>query len=1205
MDDLFNFKSEERDSNSGFDDVYEDINIGLEASSPMSKQQQQQQTSNNNGFLFNNIDDEDEENFFVSPKQQTSNLNSFSTTTNNSHHNSTSHYSFNNKISDEINLHFNFDDYDNSTTAINSSILNNNNNSNSNNSSSFFNKIIFNESTELFKSNSLIDDNNSNSSNNNINSNNNSNNNINNNINNELNSNIISTMPGDNSFIYDNSNNNTSITTNSYIEKLNTNNDNEITSPIEKGHVRNASEQFSSPIQQSQKKEEQEENKKEDGKSSIFNLNSIKKAILNTSNSNLLNFSTDAFWKDLGDNPLIDQDTASDQEKWLRLGEDIPQCSWARRLDHNFPDHKHFQVSMWQGLKLVGIGYRMWKYVKKENSSGRVPMMDPFNLPKPGPIMGVPIGGIGSGSINRGWRGDFVRWNMNSGLVTNETVDVDKFSVYINFDDSNSASSSTGSTPSGTFTPNGPNFDPSSTKSKQKATVLYPGKPKNNLNLDVWNWGLKGENSCYFGLFPRAWTVYEEPHPDIKLVCKQISPVIPHNYQESSYPVGVYVWKIENNNKNSSADVSLMLTWQNSIGTKSDQDGGHYNKYFTLGDEPNKKIKGVTLIHRKEQRCAYNSSNIVYHDPMEYSIAVKDDPDVNITFNERFETTSRLDAANLWYTFNKKGELENIQDSRPSAPKKPIGAAVAAKVKVPAGGSKTIVFCIAWDQPITRFQLGSAYYKRYTKFYGNKGGNSQRIAYDALQNYKSWDNQIAQWQNPIIQDAELPSFYKMALFNELYYLVDGGTVWTHGSPQDQLPARYPLKTQLKPEDISDPNHIGRFAYLESLEYLMYNTYDVHFYSSYALAMLWPLLEISLQYDIAEATMLDYGITWEGIHSGQQIPRKKRCTVPHDLGNPGEDPWKRVNSYNIQDISRWKDLPSKFVLQVYRDYLVVEDKNFLLQVYNVVEEVIQRTLESFDTDHDGVVDNEGFPDQTYDVWPAVGCSAYSGGLWLASLKVASEMAKILGFKEDESIYNAIFEKGSASYTKKLWNGYYFKYDCSNSVHADSIMSDMLAGHWYLLSCGLPSYMTFDQALSSLSIINEYNVNSYGKERCGAVNGMRPEGVVDNTCLQSSEVWIGTSFSLAATMIQHHMDKDAWELVKGIVNSSYNRWGFQYQTPEAWDSNGCYRAGAYMRPLSIWSIQWALLKKKYFDFYDESLKSNNNSNNNINNGGSLLG
>lgn len=41
------------------------------------------------------------------------------------------------------------------------------------------------------------------------------------------------------------------------------------------------------------------------------------------------------------------------------------------------------------------------------------------------------------------------------------------------------------------------------------------------------------------------------------------------------------------------------------------------------------------------------------------------------------------------------------------------------------------------------------------------------------------------------------------------------------------------------------------------EYRMYNTYDVHFYASWALAMLWPQLQISLQYDIGKFNVLEY------------------------------------------------------------------------------------------------------------------------------------------------------------------------------------------------------------------------------------------------------------------------------------------------------------------------------------------------------------
>jgi len=54
------------------------------------------------------------------------------------------------------------------------------------------------------------------------------------------------------------------------------------------------------------------------------------------------------------------------------------------------------------------------------------------------------------------------------------------------------------------------------------------------------------------------------------------------------------------------------------------------------------------------------------------------------------------------------------------------------------------------------------------------------------------------------------------------------------------------------EDDDVRKDYGRFAYLEAHEYRMYNTYDVHFYASFALSMLFPKLQISLQYDMADA-----------------------------------------------------------------------------------------------------------------------------------------------------------------------------------------------------------------------------------------------------------------------------------------------------------------------------------------------------------------
>ena len=68
--------------------------------------------------------------------------------------------------------------------------------------------------------------------------------------------------------------------------------------------------------------------------------------------------------------------------------------------------------------------------------------------------------------------------------------------------------------------------------------------------------------------------------------------------------------------------------------------------------------------------------------------------------------------------------------------------------------------------------------------------------------------------------------------------------------------------------------------------------------------------------------------WYILHDGTTCERLVEWCVPHDMGNPGEDPWLFPNSYNIQQIFRWKDLNCKFVLQVYRDYAITKDRQYL-------------------------------------------------------------------------------------------------------------------------------------------------------------------------------------------------------------------------------------------------------------------------------------
>lgn len=49
--------------------------------------------------------------------------------------------------------------------------------------------------------------------------------------------------------------------------------------------------------------------------------------------------------------------------------------------------------------------------------------------------------------------------------------------------------------------------------------------------LQGWNWGYCGEYAYYHSLYPRAWTVYHLPGQNVTLTCRQVSPVMPHDYQ--------------------------------------------------------------------------------------------------------------------------------------------------------------------------------------------------------------------------------------------------------------------------------------------------------------------------------------------------------------------------------------------------------------------------------------------------------------------------------------------------------------------------------------------------------------------------------------------------------------------------------------------------------------------------------------------------
>lgn len=333
--------------------------------------------------------------------------------------------------------------------------------------------------------------------------------------------------------------------------------------------------------------------------------------------------------------------------------------------------------------------------------------------------------------------------------------------------------------------------------------------------------------------------------------------------------------------------------------------------------------------------------------------------------------------------------------------------------------------------------------------------------------------------------------------------------------------------------------VGRFLYLEGVEYIMWCTYDVHFYASFALLELFPKIELNIQREFAKAVLCEDGRKVKYLAEGNSGIRKVRGAVPHDLGT--HDPWNEMNAYNIHDTSKWKDLNPKFVLQVYRDFAKTGDMSFGVDVWPAVRTAMEY-MDQFDRDGDGLIENDGFPDQTYDTWTVHGVSAYCGCLWLAALQAAAAMALQLGDRDFAETCKRKFLKAKPAFEEKLWNGSYFNYDSGSSSNSKSIQADQLAGHWYTASSGLSPLFDDFKIKSALRKIFDFNVMKIKGGRMGAVNGMHPNGTVDETCMQSREIWTGVTYGVAATMLLAGMEEEAFTTAEGIFIAGWSEEGY---------------------------------------------------------------
>ena len=787
--------------------------------------------------------------------------------------------------------------------------------------------------------------------------------------------------------------------------------------------------------------------------------------------------------------------------KFSFAGDKIPEAAWHRPI----------------GLPL-------------ENPGGKKPEIK--DMIDDGYWQGAPVGGFGAGTFSRSYRGEFERWHVKTGVHKYQSVPANQFSVFAKREGDSTA----------------------------YAQVLATDTPSDQA-LATWKWNFPVGHGEYAALYPKSWFHYKTAEMPVELTVEQFSPILPNNYKETSFPVAIYNWYAVNPGA-TKVTVSIMFSWTNMVGwfrgTGHDfQDANNLQNINSVHSEQvsGGVMKGVIFDRLRQGPVREDWDG-------QFAIAAIESPGVQISYIQSFIASG--DGADVWTPFGSSGALPSSSFHFASAGE-PLAGAIAVEFTLAPGEKKKIPMVLAWDFPVVEFGNGRRWLRRYTEFFGSSGTNAWQIARTGLLQQDGWSRAIDEWQAPYVNNTSKPAWYRGMLFNELYYLADGGTLWGREvQSQRSSPTPDTWKNQT-------------FSYLECFDYPYYSTLDVLFYGSMPIVKFWPLLdkagvrefadtvnrEIPMQYQWRWKTEQDKKLTFR--------VRKVKGALPHDLGNPAEDPVILVNQFDWQNTNRWKDLNTKYVLMVWRDFVLdgKSDAEFLRYNYAGVKQAMEY-LRQFDREGDGLIENEGYPDQTYDSWVTRGASAYSGGLYLAALRATEEIARALGDGSTASQYHTLFEKARATYIKKLWNGSYFNYDAESRYH-DSVMADQLAGQWYANLTHLGDIVPANMRVSALKKIYEFNVMKFGGGDMGALNGMGADGHVQTDNEQIQEVWVGTTFGLCGEMVAEGLQQEAFSTAKGIYDVVYEKKGYWFRTPEAWGTTGMYRASMYMRPGAIWSME----------------------------------
>lgn len=280
--------------------------------------------------------------------------------------------------------------------------------------------------------------------------------------------------------------------------------------------------------------------------------------------------------------------------------------------------------------------------------------------------------------------------------------------------------------------------------------------------------------------------------------------------------------------------------------------------------------------------------------------------------------------------------------------------------------------------------------------------------------------------------------------------------------------------------------------------------------------------------------------------------------------------------------RWNMLPAVdgqlgTIVRLYRDWRFSGDDDFLRELWEPAVRALEFALRHWDTDGDGILD--GRQHTTYDI-EFYGPDPLGNTLLLAALRAAGRLAEHLGESERAARYDQLADSCAERMDALLFNGEYYEQrtppgDAHRYQYGSGVLSDQLFGQLLAHVCGLGHLLPVDHVRSALGAVFAHNFRSElaghesvqrtyalgdegGLLMCSWPRGGRPAFPF----IYSDEVWPGVEHQVAAHLIYEGRTEQGLT----VVTALRDRHDGIRRSP--WNEPEC--GNHYARSLASWAL-----------------------------------